>query len=239
MAAPQNRPAAAAGVNRPTSGRETGSERSDRRVFEVPKVRPTSLGLCLRAWHSCADKCTCAAGVARECHSSAESVHVILTLQSETCAKACRNYGIDIPGHILCERLGSTLHIYTLYGGARPFGTNALVATHSKQHGHALYLVETNGVVLRFFATAIGKHRQAAKTELEKLKLSDITCADALPTVAKMFISQRDDQKPHELEMAWLTEASDWKFVPVPAEQVQAAEGAARAQLDDSDMDDD
>ena len=99
--------------------------------------------------------------------------------------------------------------------------------------------METSGAVHRFFATAIGKHRQAAKTELEKLKLAEITCAEASSAVAKMFISQRDDQKPHELEMAWLTEGNGWEFAPVPAAQVKAAEDKAHAELEDSDMDDD
>jgi 20S proteasome subunit alpha 7 len=124
----------------------------------------------------------------------------------------CRQYGVDIPGHILGERVGAFMHMYTLYGGTRPFGSNSLIATYDRKAKHALYLAETSGVVHRFYATAIGKHRQAAKTELEKLKLNDITCAEALPAVAKMFLSQRDDQKEHELEMAWLTEGNGWVF---------------------------
>jgi 20S proteasome subunit alpha 7 len=145
---------------------------------------------------------------------------------------------MDIPGHVLADRVGATLHLYTLYGGTRPFGCNSLVATYDKKHKHALYLLETSGVVNRFFATAIGKHRQAAKTELEKLKLADLTCQEALVSVAKMFISQRDDQKPHEIEMACLTEGNGWVFQHVPIEMVRAAEAAAHAVLDDSDMDD-
>lgn len=122
---------------------------------------------------------------------------------------------MPIPGHVLAERVGAHLHIYNLNGGVRPYGTGTLLATHDAKSGHALYLLETSGTAHRFFGTAIGKHRQAAKNEIEKLKLSEITCGEALLPVAKMFLSQRDDQKEHELEMAWLTEGTGWQFKQV------------------------
>lgn len=153
---------------------------------------------------------------------------------------ACRLYGENMPGHVLGDRLGGYLHAHNLYGALRPFGTAHLMACHDSLHGHSLFLLETSGIVRRFFGTAVGKHRQAAKTEIEKLDLETLTVADALTPVAKMFLSQRgDDQKPHELEMGWLSEQTGWVFRPVPADAVQQAEAAAQALLDDSDMDDD
>jgi 20S proteasome subunit alpha 7 len=38
-----------------------------------------------------------------------------------------------------------------------------------------------------YFACAIGKGRQAAKTELEKLKLSEMTCRQAVVEIARMY----------------------------------------------------
>ena len=147
---------------------------------------------------------------------------------------------MPIPGHVLAERLANITHHYTLDGRVRPFGCNALVATYDSKNKHALYLVETSGNYNRFFATAVGKHRQNAKTEFEKMKLSETTCQEALAAVAKVFISQRDDSaKKQEIEMAWLTEGNSWVFEHVPQQLVQEAEAAASAALNDSEMDDD
>ena len=48
------------------------------------------------------------------------------------------------------------------------------------------WLRERNGLVQRYFGTAIGKGRQAAKTEVERLKLGEITCEQGVTEVAKM-----------------------------------------------------
>lgn len=41
-------------------------------------------------------------------------------------------------------------------------------------------------VVQRFFGTAVGKGRQAARNEIEKLKLSDMTAREAVVEAVKM-----------------------------------------------------
>ena len=38
----------------------------------------------------------------------------------------------------------------------------------------------------RFFGTAVGKGRQAAKTEIERLKLDELSCEQGVTEVAKM-----------------------------------------------------
>ena len=42
----------------------------------------------------------------------------------------------------------------------------------------------------RYFGTAVGKGRQAAKTEIERLKLEDMTCQQGVMEVAKMCARQ-------------------------------------------------
>lgn len=42
------------------------------------------------------------------------------------------------------------------------------------QNGSQLFLLEPSGLCYEYKAWAIGKHRQAAKTEIEKLKFEDI-----------------------------------------------------------------
>jgi 20S proteasome subunit alpha 7 len=40
----------------------------------------------------------------------------------------------------------------------------------------------------RYFGTAVGKGRQAAKTEIERLKLDEMTSREAVMQVAKMCV---------------------------------------------------
>lgn len=47
-------------------------------------------------------------------------------------------------------------------------------------------LAYRDGMLQRYFGTAIGKGRQAAKTEVERLKLGEITCEQGVTEVAKM-----------------------------------------------------
>jgi 20S proteasome subunit alpha 7 len=43
-------------------------------------------------------------------------------------------------------------------------------------------------MVQGYYGVAVGKGRQAAKTELEKLKWGDMTCREAIKAIAKMYV---------------------------------------------------
>ena len=45
-----------------------------------------------------------------------------------------------------------------------------------------------------------------------------------------------DEEKPFELEVSWICDASDRVFQRVPEDVLQAAEAAAKAALEESDM---
>ncbi len=47
---------------------------------------------------------------------------------------------------------------------------------------------DTNPTWQRFFATAMGKNKQGAKGELEKLDFANITCRQAVVEVSKMYV---------------------------------------------------
>ena len=58
-----------------------------------------------------------------------------------------------------------------------------------KWPAQACFVTRLNNGVLcaqRFFGTAVGKGRQAAKTEIERLKLGELTCEQGINEVAKM-----------------------------------------------------
>lgn len=144
-------------------------------------------------------------------------------------------YGDIVPGHVLCDRVASFVHVFNLYWYVRPFGTAMLLATFDKD-GPQLYLIEPSGTAHRYFGTAVGKGRQAAKTEIERLKLDELTCEQGVMEVAKILLSVHDEEKPVELEMAWISEATGKVFQRVPADILAAAEKAAKQALEDSDM---
>ncbi|RZR90523.1 hypothetical protein BHM03_00018421 [Ensete ventricosum] len=118
----------------------------------------------------------------------------------------CRVYGEPIPVKELADRVASYVHLCTLYwwlryycgvcigatylGGGiiyycRPFGCGIILGGYDRD-GPQLYMIEPSGISYRYFGAAIGKGRQAAKTEIEKLKLSEMTCREGIIEVAKM-----------------------------------------------------
>lgn len=104
----------------------------------------------------------------------------------------------------LAERLGLYVQAYTLYSSVRPFGVSAILGAVDKD-GPSLYVVEPSGIYFvcisldlsisqcslsshlkGYNAAAVGKGRQLAKTELEKLKLSEMTTREAVYEAARM-----------------------------------------------------
>lgn len=146
-------------------------------------------------------------------------------------------HGSAIPGHVLSERLSSFKHLYNLYWTVRPFGSSTLLAAADKS-GPALYLIETSGTCNRFFGAAVGKGRQQARTEIERLKLSEMTCREGVKEIAKIIYRVHEEEKPFELELGWICEESGMEFKRVPADLQAEAEQAAKAALEDSDMED-
>ena len=77
------------------------------------------------------------------------------------------------------------VHAYTLYSAVRPFGCSFLLGSYSANDGAQLYMIDPSGVSYGYWGCAIGKARQAAKTEIEKLQMKEMTCRDVVKEVAK------------------------------------------------------
>eukprot|EP00270_Netrium_digitus_P021783 TRINITY_DN9547_c0_g2_i1.p1 TRINITY_DN9547_c0_g2~~TRINITY_DN9547_c0_g2_i1.p1 ORF type:complete len:251 (+),score=53.72 TRINITY_DN9547_c0_g2_i1:167-919(+) len=148
-------------------------------------------------------------------------------------------YGDHIPIHVLSDRISGYVHLFTLYWWTRPCGSSVLLAGYDKEGPH-LYMVEPSGVSYRYFGAAIGKGRQAAKTEIEKLKLSEMTCRETVLAVAKIIYGVHDElkDKAFELELSWVCDESKREFQRVPEDLLAAAKAAAAAaQEEDMDAD--
>ncbi len=157
------------------------------------------------------------------------------------------SYGGAAPVHVVAQRLAAITHNYTLHSYMRPWGAAALVAGVDSD-GPALWLVETSGAVNGYHAAAIGKGARQCKSELEKLKLAELTCAELVRELTRIVYFAHDDakeqEKPFVVELGWCL-AADAKFVSVPADLKKAAADAAQAALtardqgsdDDADLD--
>lgn len=156
------------------------------------------------------------------------------------CRGECRQYkrflGEQIPGGVLCDRIASYFHLFTLYWFMRPMGAAALMAVVD-QDGPQLYGLETSGQAFRYHGTAIGKGRQSAKTEMERLKLEQLTCREGVKQVAKMLHNAHEEkEKDVELELGWICSESGYHFCKVPESLRAEADKEARDAIEAQEM---
>uniref|UniRef100_H3C3N4 Proteasome subunit alpha type n=1 Tax=Tetraodon nigroviridis TaxID=99883 RepID=H3C3N4_TETNG len=152
------------------------------------------------------------------------------------------NYGYDIPLKHLADRVAMYVHAYTLYSAVRPFGCSFILGSFDKDDGPQLYMVDPSGISYGYWGCAIGKAKQAAKTEIEKLQMKDMTCRELVKEVAKIIYIVHDEvkDKAFELELSWVGEVTNGRHTLVPQDVREEAEKYAKDSLeeeDDSDED--
>lgn len=141
-------------------------------------------------------------------------------------------------------RAGTSLymHAFTLYSSVRPFGLSALLFGRDPELGAQLYLIDPSGSYLGYRGAALGKGRQLAKTEIEKLDLDTLTLDQAVKEAARIVYKCHDENKDKdfELEMAWIgpkTKGGKGEVEIVPKDVQGEAERLAKEALD-ADMED-
>lgn len=153
-------------------------------------------------------------------------------------------YGTKVPGHVLCERVSSHVHQATMYWHLRPYGVCALLAAYDDEGPH-LFMVEPSGTSWGYHGCAVGKAKQAARTEVEKLKFSELTAREAVKEVARIIHQVHDPvkDKDFELELSWICDESKriHQFVPdeIKQEAEKYAKEANKEDDDDEEEDDD
>jgi len=152
----------------------------------------------------------------------------------EETASYRENYRSPAPLKALTDRLGLFVQAYTLYSSVRPFGISTILGAVDKD-GPSLYVVEPSGVFYGYNGAAVGKGRQLAKTELEKLDLSSLTTREAVYEAARIIHLVHDDtrEKDFELEMSWIGDETNGVHLPVPEELLKEADARAKAALED------
>ncbi|GAA6055868.1 hypothetical protein JCM3770_001530 [Rhodotorula araucariae] len=167
----------------------------------------------------------------------------------DECESYRDTYHTRVPTKILAERLALYFQAYTLYSSVRPFGLSAILAgwdspitiegsdsiVERKSEGvPQLYMIEPSGTFWGYRGCAIGKGRQLAKTEIEKLALDTMTAEEALVEAARIIHTVHDDakDKEFELELTWISPQSGWLHKPVPKELADEAEKKAKEIID-------
>merc|ERR1712080_702448 len=93
-----------------------------------------------------------------------------------------------------------------------------------------------------YWGCAAGKAKSAAKTELEKIKMADLTCAEMIKEAAKIIYMVHDEVKDKlfELELSWVGDFTQGVHQRVPEQVLVEAEKFAKSALEeDSDSDED
>ncbi|XP_071440783.1 proteasome subunit alpha type-3 [Hetaerina americana] len=148
-------------------------------------------------------------------------------------------YGTNIPLKYLNERVSMYMHAYTLYSAIRPFGCSVILGSY-EDDGPAMFMIDPSGVSYGYFGCAVGKAKQAAKTEIEKLKLQDMSCRELVKEAARIIYLVHDElkDKTFELELSWVGAVTNGLHERVPDALFAEAEKSAKAAMeDDSDSD--
>lgn len=149
-------------------------------------------------------------------------------------------YGHPMPVKKLNEELSSYFHMLTLYGSARPCGCSVFLGAYDATKGAELYMIEPSGISWGYYGYALGKNKQPAHAEIEKLKLDELSCKELVKEAARIIYATHDESKDKdfELELAWVCADSNGQFEHVPENLHKEAEAHAQATMEeDSDSD--
>jgi len=155
----------------------------------------------------------------------------------------CRNessnyrgeYGSQVPLQYLTDRVAMYMHAYSLYSHVRPFGCSAIVSSWDKVTGPEMYMIDPSGIYNGYFGCAIGKAKQAAKTEMEKVKFQDMNCMELIREAAKIIYIVHDEvkDKAFELELSWIGENTKGIHQRVPENIFKEAEEFAKSTMNE------
>lgn len=149
-------------------------------------------------------------------------------------------YAQPIPLKHLVDRVSNFMHLFTLYSHIRPFGCSVIFASYGAE-GPALFMADPSGVAWGYHGCAVGKAKQAAKTEIEKLKMQELSCRELVKEVARIIYSVHDEvkDKAFELELSWVGEVTGGMHQMVPKDIQEEAEQYAKDALKESDSEED
>merc|ERR1712142_1023977 len=170
----------------------------------------------------------------------ADARHLVETARDEA-SNYRSEYGGPIPIKYLAHRLASYVRAYTLYSAVRPFGCSILLSAWDPQEGPTMYVIDPSGSFIGYLGAAIGKAKQNAKTEIEKLKTETMTCRELVKQVAKIIHTVHDEvkDKRFELELSWVGEMTKGLHQLVPKDVYEEADNFGKEALKEAENDSD
>jgi len=164
----------------------------------------------------------------------------IAEIARQECSRFRAQYHNPIPCKMLVDRVAMRIHEFTLYSFVRPFGCSVLFSSYDEDGPH-LYSIEPSGTCYGCYGATIGKAKQAAKTEIEKIKMKDMTVDQLVKEVAKIVYTVHDEvkDKSFELELSWISDETQGRHQFVPKGVLEEAEKYAKAAMEESDESDD
>ena len=133
-------------------------------------------------------------------------------------------FAVPVLGSVLAARVAEYMHFFTTYFAFRPLGCSVIIASYSDD-GPQLYAVDPSGTSAGYHAVALGKAKTVAKSELEKIDFSAITCREAVKKAVAILYDVHDKSKDKlfEMEVGWVCDESNRVFTHVPAELIPKA----------------
>lgn len=169
----------------------------------------------------------------------ADARHVVETAKGEA-ANFRSDFNEPVPLKYLKDRVSMYMHTYTLYSACRPFGASVIMGAY-EYDGPQMFCIDPSGIAWGYYGCAIGKAKQAAKTEMEKINMKEKSITELVKEAAKIIYIVHDEvkDKNFELELSWVGEITEGKHMLVPPKVYKEAEEYAKAAIeDDSDVED-
>ena len=162
----------------------------------------------------------------------ADGQHILHRARKEA-ASYRKNFGVDISGAILAERLANFVHAHTLYGAYRPFGCSILLS--SVDNGkYKLFMIENSGSVRGYSGVSAGKGHQTAKTVLEKAGAGR-SVANSLAVAAKAIALAHEEfkEKSYDLEISLVAKETEDKHVMLEFDRREDLKAQAEAAIEE------
>ena len=115
-------------------------------------------------------------------------------------------------------------------------------SSRSSMRRAELHCLVPSGTSYGYWGCAAGKAKSNAETELEKIKIREMTCTELVKEAAKIIYMVHDEvkDKMFELELSWVGEFTNGVHQKVPdIVHLEAEKYAKSAMEEDSDSDED
>ena len=94
-------------------------------------------------------------------------------------------YGQPIKASVLADRVAQYMYLFTLYGGLRPFGSTVIIGgKHLNEY--KLFMLDPSGALFEYYSCTAGKGSQVCRTEIDKLKLEELSVRESVYYVCRM-----------------------------------------------------